>query len=257
MNVLDEWAKQGQRKRTRTNDSPGATPMQPMTPGASGQLGPFGQPEPWTPNSSIRTPVVDSTPAAYSTPVPDITPGVRPPIIASRLVCPLLVCPLPVCPLLVCSHPMADTLGVLFGGGLQGLDDYNPPAKWVAQSCPIWHHCSIHVANCVCYHDDHKDTIRILDFRWSHETNWGPKLRDVSLLGRHGVRYMCLIYKSGELPRSFSQEKMVFIQRDEDVSTWLKLTWDKDIPNLVLLVLPQAAPDADGGRLLASVRWIL
>jgi hypothetical protein len=29
---------------------------------------------------------------------------------------------------------MADTLGVLFGGGLQGLDDYNPPAKWVAQS---------------------------------------------------------------------------------------------------------------------------
>jgi hypothetical protein len=68
---------------------------------------------------------------------------------------------------------------------------------------------------------------------------------------------MCLIYKSGELPRSFSQEKMVFIQRDEDVSTWLKLTWDKDIPNLVLLVLPQAAPDADGGRLLASVRWIL
>jgi hypothetical protein len=50
---------------------------------------------------------------------------------------------------------------------------------------------------------------------------------------------------------------MVFIERDEDVSTWLKLTWDEDIPNPVLLVLPQAAPDVDGGRLLASVRWIL
>jgi hypothetical protein len=50
---------------------------------------------------------------------------------------------------------------------------------------------------------------------------------------------------------------MVFIERDEDGSTWLKLTWDEDIPNPVLVVLPQAAPDADGGRLLASVRWIL
>jgi hypothetical protein len=50
---------------------------------------------------------------------------------------------------------------------------------------------------------------------------------------------------------------MVFIERNEDVSTWLKLIWDEDIPNPVLLVLPQAAPNVDGGRLLASVRWIL
>jgi hypothetical protein len=50
---------------------------------------------------------------------------------------------------------------------------------------------------------------------------------------------------------------MVFIDRDEDVSTLLKLTWDEDIPNPVLHVLPQPALDADGGRLLAPVRWIL
>jgi hypothetical protein len=50
---------------------------------------------------------------------------------------------------------------------------------------------------------------------------------------------------------------MVFIERDEDISSWLKLTWDEDIPNPVLLGLPQVAPDVDGGRLLASVRWIL
>jgi hypothetical protein len=50
---------------------------------------------------------------------------------------------------------------------------------------------------------------------------------------------------------------MVFIERNEDVSTWVKVTWDEDILNPVLLVLPQAAPDADAGRLLASVRWIL
>jgi len=79
----------------------------------------------------------------------------------------------------------------------------------------------------------------------------------MSLLGLPGARYIGLIYKSGGLPRSFPREKMVFIERDEDVSTWLKLTWDEDIANPVLLVLPQAAPDADGGRLLASVRWIL
>jgi hypothetical protein len=47
---------------------------------------------------------------------------------------------------------------------------------------------------------------------------------------------------------------MVFIEPDEDDSTWLKLTCDEDIPNPVLLVLLQAAPDADEGRLLASVR---
>jgi len=127
----------------------------------------------------------------------------------------------------------------------------------VAQSWPIWHHRAIYVANCVRYRNDDEDTIRILDFRWSHGTIRGPKLQDVSLLGRPGARYIGLIYKSGGLPRSFPREKMVFIERDEDVSTWLKLTWDEDIPNPVLLVLPQAAPDADGGRLLASVRWIL
>ena len=51
-------------------------------------------------------------------------------------------------------------------------------------------------------------------------------------------------------------EKIVFVERDQDFSTWLKLTWDEDIPNPVHLKLQQAAPDADGGRLLASVRRI-
>jgi hypothetical protein len=30
---------------------------------------------------------------------------------------------------------MVDTMGGAFGGGLQGLDDHNPPANWLAQSC--------------------------------------------------------------------------------------------------------------------------
>jgi hypothetical protein len=50
---------------------------------------------------------------------------------------------------------------------------------------------------------------------------------------------------------------MVFIERDKDVSTCLKLTWDEDILNPVLLVLPQAAPDVDRGTRPASVWWIL
>jgi hypothetical protein len=49
---------------------------------------------------------------------------------------------------------------------------------------------------------------------------------------------------------------MVFIERDDEVSTWLKLTLDKDIFNPVLLVLTQVEPNADGGRLLALVMWI-
>jgi len=114
---------------------------------------------------------------------------------------------------------VADTLGGLFGGGLQGLDDHNPPAKWVAQSWLIWHHRAIYVANCVTYRNDDDDTLRILDFRWSHGTICGPKLQDVSLLGRPGARYIGLIYKSGGLPRFFPREKMVFIEQDEDVST--------------------------------------
>ena len=80
---------------------------------------------------------------------------------------------------------------------------------------------------------------------------------DVSVLGQPGAGYIGLMYKSGGLPRSLPWEKMVIIERDKEVSTWLKLTWDDDIPNPVHLVLPQAVPDPDGGRLLASVRWIL
>jgi len=49
----------------------------------------------------------------------------------------------------------------------------------------------------------------------------------------------------------------VFIVRDEDVATWFKHTWDEDIPNQVLLVLLQAVPNADEGRLLTSDRWIV
>ena len=84
----------------------------------------------------------------------------------------------------------------------------------------------------------------------------GPKLQDVSQLGCLGARYIVLIYTAAGLQLFLRQEKMVFIERDEDVSTWLKLTLDKDIPNPVLLVLPQPVPDVDGGRLLASV-WCL
>ena len=273
MHILEEWAKKSQRKRKRTDDTPGPTPKKPTTSGPPGQPGPSGQPEPLTPDSSIRTPAViptpaaDPTPTADPTPAPDTTPGVRPPIVASPPVCPPQVCPPPVCPPPVCPPPvrhlqvrpppMADTLGGLFGGGLQGLDDHNPPAKWVAQSGLIWHHRAIYVANCVRYRNNDDDTIRILDFRWPHGTIRGPKLQDVSLLGRPGARYIGLLYESGGLPRSLPRERMVFIERDKDVSTWLELPWDEDIPNPVFLVLPQAAPDADGGRLLASVRWIL
>jgi len=97
----------------------------------------------------------------------------------------------------------------------------------------------------------------MLVFRWSHGTICGPTLQDVSPLGRPGARYIGQLYKSGGLPRSLPLETMVFIERGEDVSTWLKLTCNEDIPNPVLLVLPQAAPDADAVSLLASVRWIL
>jgi hypothetical protein len=46
---------------------------------------------------------------------------------------------------------------------------------------------------------------------------------------------------------------MILIECDEDVSTCLKVTLDEDMLNPDLLLLPQAAPDADGGRLLATV----
>jgi hypothetical protein len=82
-------------------------------------------------------------------------------------------------------------------------------------------------------------------------------MQDVSLFGQPGATYIGLIYRSGGLPRSLPWEKMVFNEQDVDISTWLKLTWDEDIPNLVLLVLLQTAPDANGGRILASVWWIL
>jgi len=205
-------------------------------------------------------------------PLPDGPLLVCPLLVCPLPVCPLPVCPLPVCPLLDCPFlvysllvcplpvhcpPMPNTLGGLFCGGLQGLDDHNPLAKWVAQSWPIWHHHAIYVANCVRYHNDDKDTIRFLDFRWSHGTIQGPKLQNISQLSQPGARYIGLIYESGGLLRSLPWEKMVFIERDEDFSIWVKLTWDEDIPKPVLLVLLQAVPDADGGRLLASVWWIL
>jgi len=164
----------------------------------------------------------------------------------------LLVHPLPVCP-----PPVAHTLGGLSGGGLHGMDDYNPPGKWVALSWPISNHHAVYVSNCVRYCNDDEDTIRILHSRWSHGTIRGPKLREVSPLGRPGAMYIGLIYKSSGIPQSLAREKMVFIERDKDVSTWLKLTCDEDIPNPVLLVLPEAVPDADVGRLLASVWCIL
>ena len=160
-------------------------------------------------------------------------------------------------PLQVRPPPVADTLGGLFCGGMQSSDNHNPPAKWVVKSWQIWHHHATYVAKCVRYHNDHEDTILILDFRWSHRTIRGPKLQDVSLLGQPGARYIGLLNKSVGLPRSLPREKLVSIERDEDVSTSLKLTSDEDIPNPVLLVLPQAPPNADPDRLLASVRWIL
>jgi len=264
MHILEEWAKKSQRKRKRTDDTPGPTPKKPTTSGPPGQLGPSvqpgssRQPEHLTPDSSNRTAALDPTPTADPTPVADPTamadptPGVRPPVIASPPVRPLLVRPL-----LVRPPPVADTLGGLFGGGLQGLDDHNPQAKWVAQSWPIWHHCAIYVANCVRYRNDDEHSIRIMDFRWSYGTIRGPKLQDVWRYGQPGVRFIGLVYKSGGLLQSLPWERMVFIERDEYISTWLKLTCHKDIPNSVLLVLPQDAPDADGGRLLASVWWVL
>jgi len=89
MHILEEWAKKGQRKRKRTDDTPGPTPKNPTTSGPSGQTGLSGQLEPLTPDSSIRTPAVDPTPAAHPTPAADPTPGVSPPVIASPPVCPL------------------------------------------------------------------------------------------------------------------------------------------------------------------------
>jgi hypothetical protein len=154
MHILEEWAKKSQQKRKRTDDTPGPTPKKPTTSGPSGHPALSGQPEHLTPDSSIRTPAVDPTPAADPTPVADRTAGVYPLVIASPPVCPLAVCPLPVCPLLVCPPPVADTLGGLFGGWLQSLHDHNPPAKWVAQSWPIWHLSAIYVANCVGYRND-------------------------------------------------------------------------------------------------------
>jgi hypothetical protein len=62
---------------------------------------------------------------------------------------------------------------------------------------------------------------------------------------------------AGGFQQSLAAEEMGFIEPHEDVSTWLKLTWDEDVPYPVLFVLLQAAPDAHGGRLLASVSCIL
>jgi len=79
----------------------------------------------------------------------------------------------------------------------------------------------------------------------------------MSILGRPRTRYISQIYKSDGLPQSLSRKKMFFLERDQKVSTWFKLTGYKDMLNPVILVLPPVAPDADGGRVLNSVRWIL
>jgi len=118
MHILEEWAEKSQRKRKRTNDTPGPTPEKPTTSGPSGQRGPSGQLEHLTPDSSICTPAVDPTAMADPTPVADPTPGVRPPVISSPPVRPLAVHPHRIRP-----PPLADTLGGLFSSGLQGLDE--------------------------------------------------------------------------------------------------------------------------------------
>jgi hypothetical protein len=120
---------------------------------------------------------------------------------------------------------MADTLGGLFGGRLQDLDDQNPLAKWVAQSWPIWHHYAIYVANCVRYCNDDEDTIWILEVWCLHGTIQGLKLQDKSLLGRPCSKYISLIYMTGGLPQSLSQEKMLFIELEKDASIRFKLIW--------------------------------
>lgn len=127
------------------------------------------------------TPTVDLPPAARS------TPGVRPPVIPCPLDCPLQDYPLFVCciqvhHLLVCPPPVAATLGGLFCGRLQGLNDHNPITKWVSQSWLMWHHHAMYVASCVRYRNDNKNTIRILKISWSPQTICGMTLPDVCLL---------------------------------------------------------------------------
>ena len=78
MHILEEWAKKSQRKRKRTDDTPGPTPKKPTTSGPPGQPGPSGQQDPLTPDSSILTPAVDPTPAADPTPTADPTPDADP-----------------------------------------------------------------------------------------------------------------------------------------------------------------------------------
>jgi len=82
-------------------------------------------------------------------------------------------------------------------------------------------------------------------------------LQNVFLLGLLGLRYIDLIYKSDWLPQSFLWERTVFIQGNGDIPTWPKLNCNEDIPNAVLIELLLAALCAHGGRLLASVQWVL
>jgi hypothetical protein len=103
----------------------------------------------------------------------------------------------------------------------------------------------MYVTNFVRYRNYDQDTIRILDTPSPHRIIRVPMLHDVSLLGQFGAKDIGLIYKSGGLPWSLPREKIVFIERDKDVSTWLKQTWEEAIQNPDLLVLPQVTPDAD------------
>jgi len=93
--------------------------------------------------------IVDPTSMVNATPTAATTPGVWAHTIASHAVHPPPLRPLVDFPPPVCPLPVAQTLGRLFGGEFQGLDDHNPPAECVAQSWQIRHHEAIHVANCI------------------------------------------------------------------------------------------------------------
>lgn len=100
--------------------------------------------------------MVDPAPVADPILVADLTHSVPSPVIAHPQVHPISVYPLPfhpllVSPLLVRPPSVADTLRGMLGGRLLGLDDHTPPAKWVAQSWPIWHHHGFYIGNCVRY----------------------------------------------------------------------------------------------------------
>jgi len=66
MHIMEGSAKKSHRNGKRTNDTPWPTPKKPTTSEPPGQPGPSGQPEPSTPDSSISTPMVETTPSGWS-----------------------------------------------------------------------------------------------------------------------------------------------------------------------------------------------